>query len=130
MSGILAFFLVVIIIEVNVEERHPSDSHNTETILFDCKESLFFLVFKYGPLSAESSKKHEHTITHNSHQSLSIFRWVSSFLLMWGGMGPDQQLLHFRSSEQESCCTPHSRFFVVFFSLRTLVAFSDTDICT
>lgn len=37
---------------------------------------LFVLVFKYGPLSAGSSKKHGHTITHNSHQSLSIIRCV------------------------------------------------------
>lgn len=48
---------------------------------------IFFLVFKYGPLSAGSSKKHGHT-THNSHQSLSIFRWDFSFCLDWGGGVP------------------------------------------
>lgn len=94
---------------------------------------LFFLVFKYGPLSAGSSKKHGHTITHNSHQSLSIFRWDFSFVSIegrlggWrGGGGAWSAASTFRSSEQESCCTPHNHFF----SLRTFVAFSDTDICT
>lgn len=48
--------------------------------------SLFFLVFKYAPLSAGSSKKHGHTITHNSHQSLSTFgEGISVLFGQWLG---------------------------------------------
>lgn len=81
-------------------ELHPFKINNSgDHYVWLQRVFLFFLVFKYGPLSAGSSKKHGHTITHNSHQSLSVFRWDFSFVSMWeeemgrgGEGGPDQQL--------------------------------------
>lgn len=71
-------------ISVKRKKNHQEDRRPCCLI---AKSLYFFLVFKYGPLSAGSSKKHGHT-THNSHQSLSIFRWDFSFCLDWGGGVP------------------------------------------
>lgn len=115
----------------NKTPQLPKRCKVMEAIKFDCKESLFILVFKYRPLSAQSSKKHGHTITHNSHQSLSVLRWI--FLLhvsieRMGRWGKGVSWFHVKVKWSRVLLYTTLSFF--FFSLWTFLVFSDNDTCT
>lgn len=72
----------------SLEHLDRLQSDNRETTAFDCKESFYSSWCSSTVLSQQVHLRSiGHTVTHNSHQSLSIIRWGGGYHFLSGRGG-------------------------------------------